>query len=33
MSAWRGEEEDAARYCQEKREETILRKWQSHTEA
>ena len=33
MAAWRGEEEDAARYRQEEREATILGKLQSHTEA
>ena len=33
MAAWRQEEEDAARHCQEKREATRLGKLQSHTEA
>ena len=33
MAAWRQEEEDAARYRQEKREATRLGKLQSHTEA
>ena len=33
MAAWREEEEDAARYRQEKREATRLGKLQSHTEA
>ena len=33
IAAWRGEEEDAARHRQEKREATRLRKLQSHTEA
>ena len=32
MAAWRQEEEDAARHCQEKREATRLGKLQSHTE-
>ena len=33
MAAWREEEEDAAKHCQEKREATGLGKLQSHTEA
>ena len=33
MTAWREEEEDAARHRQEKREATRLGKLQSHTEA
>ena len=33
MAAWREEEEDAARYRQEKREATRLGKLQSHMEA
>ena len=33
MAAWREEEDDAARYRQEKREATRRRKLQSHTEA
>ena len=33
MAAWRQEEEDAARYRQEKREATRLGKLQSHTDA
>ena len=33
MAAWREEEEDEARHCQEKREATRLGKLQSHTEA
>ena len=33
MAAWREEEEDAARHCQEKREATRLGKLQSHTQA
>ena len=33
MAAWRKEEEDAAKHCQEKREATRLGKLQSHTEA
>ena len=31
MAAWREEEEDAARHCQEKREATRLGKLQSHS--
>ena len=33
MTAWREEEEDAARHRQEKREATRLGKFQSHTKA
>ena len=33
MVAWRNEEVDAARHCQEKREATRLEKLLSHTEA
>ena len=33
LAAWREEEEDAARHRQDKREATILGKFQSHTEA
>ena len=33
MAAWSEEEEDAARYRQEKREAARMRKLQSHTEA
>ena len=33
IAAWREEEEDAARHCQEKRQAPILGKLLSHTEA
>ena len=33
MTAWKEEEEDAARHRQEKRDATRLGKFQSHTEA